>query len=212
MPLLDAIEISAKARGRQAEPDDPQLGWIIASQNGDTVAFNRLILRWQSSIYNLNLRMLGDPEDAADVTQETFLRAYKSIRRFRLEARFSTWLYRIATNQCLTRLERGSRANQESLEQLQENRSMVPVALQSEGDQEASLFAQERQRHIREAVMSLPIEQRLTIELKFFQERTFEETADILGASPSTIKSRFYVGLEALKKRLVRGAFGEGAI
>ena len=89
---------------------------------------------------------------------------------------------------------------------------MVPVALQSEGDQEASLFAQERQRHIREAVMSLPIEQRLTIELKFFQERTFEETADILGAAPSTIKSRFYVGLEALKKRLVRGAFGEGAI
>ncbi len=80
MQLLDAITISGRAPDRQAEPDDPQLSWIIASQNGDTVAFNRLVLHWQSRIYNLNLRMLGDPEDAADTTQETFLRAYKSIR------------------------------------------------------------------------------------------------------------------------------------
>lgn len=212
MPLLDTIEISARARSRQAEPEDPQLSWIVASQNGDTVAFNRLVLQWQSSIYNLNLRMLGDPEDAADTTQETFLRAYKSIRRFRLEARFSTWLYRIATNQCLTRLQRGSRTNQESLEQLHERQSVVPAALRSEGDQEASLFARERQRHIREAVMSLPIEQRLAVELKFFQERTFEEVAEILGASTSTIKSRFYVGLEALRRRLAKGDFGEGEL
>ena len=211
MPLLDAIEISAKARSRQAEPDNPQLSWIVGSQNGDTVAFNRLVLQWQSSIYNLNLRMLGDPEDAADVTQETFLRAYKSIRRFRLEARFSTWLYRIATNQCLTRLGRRSKATPESLEQLQERRGLVPAALQSDGDQEANLLAEERQQQVREALVALPIDQRLAVELKFFQERTFEEIGEILEASPSTIKSRLYVGLETLKKRLGRGAWEKGA-
>ena len=143
---MDAILMSGKVRCRTVEPDPPELSWIIASQNGDTVAFNRLVLQWQSKIYNLNLRMLGDREDAADVTQETFLRAYKSIRRFRLEARFSTWLFQIATNQCLTRIARMKRNNQESLDRLQERGFEAQAVLQSHDDQEADLVARERQQ------------------------------------------------------------------
>ncbi len=201
--------MSGKARGRTAEPEPPELSWIIASQNGDTVAFNRLVLQWQSKIYNLNLRMLGDREDAADVTQETFLRAYKSIRRFRLEARFSTWIFQIATNQCLTRIARRTRSKQESFDQLHERGLEAQAVLQSDDDQEAELVARERRQQVRTALQALPIDQRLAVELKFFQERTFVEIGEILGASPSTIKSRLYVGLDALKKRLTSGACGE---
>ena len=188
--------------------DDKAL--IEAFQKGDDFAFVSLYNRYKGPVYTFCLKMLFDRDLAQDVMQETFLRAYKSIRRFRLEARFSTWLYRIATNQCLTRLGRRSKVRPESLEQLQERHGVVPDALRSDDDQEANLLAEERQQQVREALVALPIDQRLAVELKFFQERTFEEIGEILEASPSTIKSRLYVGLEALKKRLAKGTYGEG--
>ncbi|HYK88214.1 MAG TPA: sigma factor, partial [Acidobacteriota bacterium] len=80
--------------------------WIAASQCGDGVAFNRLVLRWEKSIYNLGLRMLQDPDEAAEASQEVFLAAFRNIRRFRQDAKFSTWLFRIAVNHCITRLRR----------------------------------------------------------------------------------------------------------
>ncbi len=76
--------------------------WISASQNGDTQAFNRLVLRWERNIYNAALRMLQDREEAAEAAQEIFLLAFKSIRSFRRDSKFSTWLYTIARNYCLS--------------------------------------------------------------------------------------------------------------
>ena len=77
-----------------------------ASQRGDAVSFNRLVLKWERPIYNLSLRMLRDADEAAEATQEVFLLAFKGIRRFRLDAQFSTWLYRIAANHCTSRLRK----------------------------------------------------------------------------------------------------------
>jgi RNA polymerase sigma-70 factor (ECF subfamily) len=180
---------------------EQESSWILASQRGDRRAFNRLVLKWEKAIYNVALRMLHDREDAAEATQEVFLLAFKSIRRFRRDAKFSTWVYRIALNHCLTRLKQRPLGTHFSLDH--ERKSESPVAqLQVAGSQVRELMEQEQQNRVRFALSHLPPDQQAVIELKFFQERTFEEIAAILETPLSTIKSRLYSGLETLKIRL----------
>lgn len=175
--------------------------WIDASQRGDTPAFNSLVLKWEKVIYNLALRMLRDREEAAETTQEIFLSAYRNIRRFRKGSRFSTWLYRIAVNHCITRIRRRPPGIHISLES-DETAAKPPVQLTVPGPQDSELLRSEEWRMVRNALALLPADQRTVIELKFFQEMTFEEAAAILDVPLSTIKSRFYTGLETLKMRL----------
>ena len=196
--LLETIATGRQPR-RRRQAVDAELGWIIASQGGDTVAFNRLVMHWQQTIFNLSLRMLGTPEDAADATQETFLRAFRSVRRFRLESRFSTWLFRIASNQCLTRIRRSSRQRQTSWEELEAGGQVGSEVVLAEDDQEAELFREERRAQVHDALAGLPADQRMVVELRYFQEATFEEISSILDTPTSTVKSRFYVALERLK-------------
>lgn len=200
---METIVVTSETVSRPGRQGDSQQSWVLASQNGDTVAFNRLVLKWQGKIYNLTLRMLGNPEEAAEATQETFLRAFKNIRRFRLDAQFSTWLYRIASNECLSQLRRpSSRRHHDSLDGRDEEAATLHEQLQSGDDQEEELYRSERQHRVRVALSALPREQRLAVELKFFQEQTFEEMGEILDTPVSTVKSRFYKGLQGLKKRL----------
>jgi RNA polymerase sigma-70 factor, ECF subfamily len=180
---------------------EQESSWILASQQGDRRAFNRLVLKWEKAIYNVALRMLHDREDAAEATQEVFLLAFKSIRRFRRDAKFSTWVYRIALNHCLTRLKQRPPGTHFSLDH--ERKSESPVTqLQVAGGQVRELMEQEQQNRVLFALSHLPPDQQAVIELKFFQERTFEEIAAILETPLSTIKSRLYAGLETLKIRL----------
>jgi RNA polymerase sigma-70 factor (ECF subfamily) len=175
--------------------------WIDASRHGDTAAFNRLVLAWESTVYNLALRMLHDPEEAAETTQDVFLRAYRSIHRFRGRARFSTWLYRITANRCLSRLRRRP-PGALSLPDSGLDPSSVPREPAGPESQEAALLRAERARCVTRALGELGPDQRAVVELKIFQDRSFEEVATILEAPVSTIKSRFYTSLEILKRRL----------
>ncbi len=208
--MTEALDISAHRQplGSQARPVDSQLAWVIAAQNGDSVAFNRLVLKWQQKIYNLSLRLLQDPEEASEATQEAFLLAYKGIRRFRLESQFSTWLFRIASNQCVTRLRKRPAQPPLSIDEEVGEGTPLSQRLAARDDQEGDLLRQEQQQRVRRAIGALPAEQRLTVELKFFQEMTFEEISSILEAPVSTVKSRFYSGLQGLKSRL--GSSGKG--
>jgi RNA polymerase sigma-70 factor (ECF subfamily) len=189
--------------GRTAIPSDQEQerSWISSSQQGDTRAFNRLVLKWEKKIYNVTLRMLRDREEAAEATQEVFFMAFRSIRRFRLDARFSTWIYRIAMNHCLSRLKQRPPGMHFSLDDKRDSSNPVEH-LQVVGSQISELMQQERQTRILTALSHLPADQQAVIELKFFQERTFEEIAVILETPLSTIKSRLYSGLEMLKIRL----------
>ncbi len=183
--------------GRTAFESSQELNWVRASQDGDASAFNRLVLKWEQKIYNLSLRMLHDQDDAADSTQEIFLLAFRNIKKFRHGAQFSTWLYRIAVNHCLSILNCRPRRDyfrNQSIEESGTNRCLAVG-----GQQEKELLRNERQQRIFDSLALLPDEQRVVIELKFFQEETFEAISKILNVPQSTIKSRFYASLEILR-------------
>ncbi len=175
--------------------------WIRCSQKGDVRAFNHLVLKWEQPIFNLCLRMMGNSDEASEVCQEVFLAAFRSIGKFRQDARFSTWLYRIAANRCLTRLKRRPDQAHYSLD-VDSNRSMLEARLSQGQSQERLVMESERRERILVALDRLPAEQRAVVELKIYQDQKFEEIADALGAPLSTVKSRFYKSLEVLKRQL----------
>jgi RNA polymerase sigma-70 factor (ECF subfamily) len=175
--------------------------WVSASQKGDTQAFNRLVLKWERTVYNAAFRMLQDREEAAEAAQEIFLLAFKSIRRFRRDSKFSTWLYRIALNHCITRLKQRPSGTHLSIDDLTAA-GLPHDQLRVAGAQAGDLIRSEQKGRVLAAISHLPPDQRAVVELKFFQELTFEDIAVVLRTPPSTIKSRLYAALEILKVRL----------
>jgi RNA polymerase sigma-70 factor, ECF subfamily len=185
------------ASAEQAQEDT----WISASQLGDALSFNRLVLKWEKTVYNVALRMLQDRDDAAEATQEVFMLAFKSIRRFRRNAKFSTWLYRIAINRCITRANQRPQGLHLSIDENGTALASIEQLTVAES-QAGDLLRSEQQHRVLNALCHLQTEQKAVIELKFFQELTFEEIAEVLDVPVSTIKSRLYSGLEILKSRL----------
>jgi RNA polymerase sigma-70 factor (ECF subfamily) len=201
--ILDSA-IPEKGSSRVEVGDSSQeIAWVTSSQRGNVVSFNRLVLKWEKKIFNLSLRILRDPNEAAEATQETFLIAFKRIRQFRQDSSFATRLYRIAVNHCSNRLQRRPEGIHFSLDSSDDGLTLRKNLVTGESQEEVLILA-ETQRRVRNALEFLPREQRIVMELRFFQELKFEEIAEIVEAPLSTIKSRFYTGLEGLKLRLAR--------
>jgi RNA polymerase sigma-70 factor (ECF subfamily) len=158
----------------------------------------------QGAIY----RIMGSEEEARDLSQETFLRAYRALKAFKGEARFSSWLYQIALNVCRDRMRRKRGRSFVSLDELDEAGQSLPAFTGP-----SALEIAERNdvaRAVSAAVAALPEEQREVIVLKEYQGLTFLEIAEILGLPMSTVKTRLYRGLGQLRERLeqqgIRGA------
>lgn len=200
---LDSVLPQKKTIGIRKVETTQETAWVRASQRGDVIAFNRLVLMWEKQIYNLTFRLLQDPDEAAESTQEVFLNAFKNIRRFRCEAQFSTWLYRIASNTCMSRLRKRPPGVHISLEDLSSG-ARISQVLPAVDSHEREFLQEESHQRVRKALEHLQPEQKIVLELKFYQELTFEEIAQIVDAPLSTIKSRLYTGLETLKVRLGR--------
>ncbi len=204
--MLSMSEYASSAMTQTANPAAPsekeqETLWIAASQRGDARAFNRLVLKWEKTIFNVAFRMLKNREEAAEATQEVFLLAFKSIRRFRLDAKFSTWIYRIVLNHCLTRLKQRPPGTHISIEDQSQYLS-PPPQMRVEETRVGELMRIEQRNRLLAALLHLPPDHQAIIELKFFQELTFEEIAATLEIPLSTIKSRLYSGLDMLKIRL----------
>lgn len=168
---------------------------------GDAEAFGELVRRWERRIFALTYGMLGREEDARDATQETFLAAFRNLRGFRGEAKVSSWLHRIAVNQCISRQRRSKVRGESALEDEQEASSSafsIPLS------QLPSRLAEGRQETlaVRRAINSLPVELRQVVVMKEFEELTFREIADALDLPLSTVKSRLYTALKQLQMRL----------
>ena len=165
---------------------------------GDAEAFGELVRRWERRIFALAYGMLGREEDARDATQETFLAAFRNLRGFRGEAKVSSWLHRIAVNQCISRQRRSKVRSESALEDEHENSFATPLnnspARVAEGRQETLA--------VRRAINSLPIELRQVVVMKEFEELTFREIADALDLPLSTVKSRLYTAMKQLQLRL----------
>src|SRR4029450_11984057 len=173
---------------------------VQAFQRGDTAVFDILVQRWDRKIQGAIYRFVGASEDARDLCQEAFLRAYRGLRTFKKDARFSSWLYQIALNVCRDRLRRRRGRTLVSLDELDESGQEAAVL---PGPSPLELAeARDISDRVARAVASLPDEQREVIVLKEYQGLTFAEIADVLGVPLSTVKTRLYRGLVQLRQRL----------
>ena len=181
---------------------------VARSVGGDADSFNELVLRWERPIYALAYRTIGREEDARDVCQETFLRAFRALPGFRGHAKFSSWLYRIALNLCRDWLRRERRA---AVVQAPDDVDVMDLAAaaQPAGSIEDLVAQHDRVRAVERAMAVLSEEQRTAIVLKEYHGLTFREIAELLGCPLSTVKTRLYQGLTILRRELAGSAGSE---
>jgi RNA polymerase sigma-70 factor (ECF subfamily) len=183
---------------------------VEACRSGETSAFDLLVGRWEDKIRGAAWRVLGSEEEARDVAQEAFLKAYRGLDAFTSEARFSSWLYQIALNLCRDRLRRRRTRASVSLEELEE---AGPVLVEPRPGAHELALQNDLARVVRRAVSALPLEQREVLILKEYEGLTFLEIAQALDVPISTVKTRLYRGLGQLRVRLERdGLRGEAPV
>ncbi len=176
---------------------DPDLQLVKRCQSGDISAFDGLVHRHKDGIYRLVYRMLGGVNDVDDVAQEIFLKAYNRIRSFQCRSSFSTWLTRIALNQCINYLRNQRRVK------------FFPTGIFSSEDQRRPMIEphkaaerNERFEKVYQTVNSLPPKQKAVVILYYFEEHSCEEVANILNCSVGTVKSRLFHARKTIKKNL----------
>jgi len=174
---------------------------VARSIGGDLDSFNQLVLRWERPIYALAYRVIGREEDARDVAQETFLRAYRALSGFKGQAKFSSWLYRITLNLCRDWIRRERRA---PVMQAPEGVDIIELAGEATPSESIEDLVTRRQlgRAVGRVMSLLPDEQRTAIIMKEYHGLTFQEIADLLDCPLSTVKTRLYQGLSVLRKQL----------
>ena len=177
---------------------------VARATAGDLESFNQLVRRWERPIFALAYRTLGREEDARDVVQDAFLRAYRGLPRFKGEAKFSSWLYRITLNLCRDWIRRERRAPI-----VQTPAGVDPNAFADEQVSPSLSVEELVGRHqlseaVAQAMAELPEDQRTAILMKEYHGLTFQEIADTLQCPLSTVKTRLYQGLSVLRRRLER--------
>lgn len=178
---------------------------IMCFKRGEETVFEELVKRYQKRVYNTTYRMLGSPEDASDMAQETFLRVYRNLNNFREDASFSTWLFKITTNICRDYLRKEKRNSvkisyEENItEKLSPNRSELPG--EQNNPEEISLRL-ETQNEIQSLINKLPEKQKEVLVLREFQNFSYEEMAAILDISIGTVKSRLSRARKTIRQNL----------
>jgi RNA polymerase sigma-70 factor (ECF subfamily) len=161
---------------------------------GNTAAFDALVERHRRQVYQVCYRFVGNHEDASDLAQDAFLRAYRALHTFKGNSAFGTWLYRVAVNVCLNRVSSKQPAT-EPLERREHQDSKGESA-------DRTVLRQERAATVRAAIARLPKKQRATMILRMYHELPHEQIAAILGSSVGAVKANFFHALANLKKLL----------
>jgi RNA polymerase sigma-70 factor (ECF subfamily) len=185
---------------------------VASATAGDLDSFNQLVVRWERPIYALAYRTLGRDEDARDVVQEAFLRAYRGLRGFKGQAKFSSWLYRITLNLCRDWMRRERRAPIVSVPEGVDPIEMADDRASPVESVEDLVARREMSAAVARAMAELPEEQRAAIMLKEYHGLTFQEIADMLNCPLSTVKTRLYQGLSVLRRRLERQQTQDAAL
>lgn len=158
--------------------------------DGDTEAFSQLVTAYEKQVYNLCLRMVNDPEDASDLAQDAFIRAWQGLRFYKFEASFATWLYRLTTNVCIDFLRRKKRRPTVSLTVEDDGESQELELPSQEAEPEEVVLEKERRRQLASAMEQLDEEGRTILTLRVVEELSYEQIAEVLDIKVGTVKSR----------------------
>jgi len=180
---------------------------IRAVQTGDKAAFDELVLKHKDRLFNLVYWFLGDYHEANDCAQETFIKVFKSINKFRFESAFSTWLYRIAINTCKNRLKSTAyrwKKKTVSLETSNVSKNGNPSSEIVNGSPTPVMALEKKEKimRIQKAINSLPEEQNQVVVLRDIQGLSYQDISDITGLNLGTVKSRLARGRLELKNKL----------
>ena len=184
---------------------DPDAALMLRVKRGDTAAFAQLVEKYKQPVMNLACRMLRDATEAEDIAQNVFVQVFKSARRYKISAKFSTWLFTIARNLCLNEIRRRSRHPAESLDQPhpeQEDQPLRQVEDRKNFWPPEHLLQGELEEKIGQALAGLPENQRTAVLLCRQEELSYEEIAEVLGCSLAATKSLIHRGRETLKQKL----------
>ncbi len=188
--------------------EDPDSRLVERAQAGDARAFEALVRRYERWVFTLTLRMVGDRDEAEDLAQDVFVKAYAGLSGFRGASRFSTWLYAIASNHCLNDLASRARRplTESSLRPAGSEADDPPGLVERLADEspraDALLERQETVRQVQDALLQLTEEHRLILVLREIQGLSYEEIAETLGAEVGTVRSRLHRARLALRLRL----------
>ena len=179
---------------------------IRKAKQGDMLAFEELILKHEKIVYNLALRMMNHSEDAMDISQEVFLKAYRSLSNFDERSAFSTWLYRITHNTCIDEIRKRKGKQTYSLEEdLESEDGSMQRQVADDGDTpEESLMRKEQKSEILRALDTLSEEHKAAIILRDVKGMSYEEIAEILELSLGTVKSRINRARNQLKTEILK--------
>ncbi len=183
---------------------DREKGLLERAKAGDIAAFEQLIESYQKKIFNIALRMLGNYDDAGDLSQEVLIRIYKSIGSFKEQSSFSTWIYRITTNVCLDEIRKRKNRKIISLDEeiRLEDGEMKRQIESEEPSPEETAEAKDLKKIVNDAIGKLSEEHRIVIVLRDLQGLSYEEIAEVLKCPEGTVKSRINRGRQALKNIL----------
>jgi len=175
--------------------------FVERSLQGEQQAFEQLVKRYQKSIYNLAYRMTGSREDAEDLTQETFLRAYAKLSTFQVGRQFSPWLFRIASNLCIN-LKNRQKRREASLDSLREHKKAQSLFFDTSSN---ALFQMERHQlrmQLQQEILALPVRYRLVFTLRYLEEHSCRDIAEMLNMPEGTVKTYLFRARRILKEKL----------
>lgn len=193
-----------EARQEEAPPDPPDDALVARAQEGDVDAYSELVRRHQRKIYALVYQMTSNKEDAEDLVQDVFVKAYASLRGFKRDAGFFTWVYRIAVNRTINFLKQRGRRAAMSLDNLDDaverNPDYVELVARESPVRDASLG--ELQKKLNAALQTLSENHRTVVVMHDIQGMPHDEIARVLGVSPGTVRSRLFYARQLLQNEL----------
>lgn len=193
--------VASPERQREADAD-----WIVVKkvQAGEVAAFDQLILKYRERLYSVIYNMTANREDAADLVQDTFIKAFQSINRFQGQSTFFTWLYRIGVNSTVTHLRKNRLRTFFSLEKIveEEKTSEIITALADQSDAERGAFVKELQEKLNEALQKLSIKHRTVVTLFEIDGLSHAEIAEVTECSVGTVRSRLHYAKQLLQAEL----------
>ncbi len=199
--VLGKSLVSSEERRQEADSD-----WTIVQdvQAGNVAAFDQLVLRYRERVYGVVYNMTSNREDAADLTQDAFIKAFQSINRFQGQSSFFTWLYRIAVNSTLSHLRKNKLRTFFSFEKITEDDKTTEVLAQltDKDGADKEVYVRELQEKLNEAMQKLSIKHRTVVTLFEIDGLSHEQIAEVVGCSVGTVRSRLHYAKQILQAEL----------